>query len=104
MTPFVALRDHKVTWEHTVDIVVRMDVDRDTLTLLPNELKLVVMQRVLPDDPYAPHNPRLGALYLNLAEYASAGEVTRRYLLSQSKTNATLKVHPSFAYVTAKLI
>jgi hypothetical protein len=107
-TEFIKLKDHGVSWEHVVDVVVRMDIDRDTCDLLPNELKLVVMQvsacttcdviyltlpqRVIPGDPDAPHNPRLGALYLNLAEYASSGAVTRRYLLRESKTNATLKV------------
>lgn len=54
--------------------------------------RVVALQRVIPGDIDAPHNPRLGALYLNLAEYASAGAITRRYLLLQSKTNATLKV------------
>jgi hypothetical protein len=44
MTEYVKLKEHKVTWEHTVDVVVKMDVDRDSLDLLPNELKLVVMQ------------------------------------------------------------
>ncbi|TFK69857.1 hypothetical protein BDN72DRAFT_857388 [Pluteus cervinus] len=91
-TNFVRLRDHDVIWEHTLDIIVRMDVERDTCDLLPNELKLVVMQKVIPDAIDAPRNPRFGALYLNLAEYASAGVVTRRYLLSESKTNATMKL------------
>jgi hypothetical protein len=35
---------------------------------------------------------RLGALYLNLSEYVGHGKVERRYLLRDSKTNATLKV------------
>lgn len=130
MTPYLKLQDHSVVWEHTLDVVVQMDVNRDTTDLLPNELKLVVMQvrfhdshimtlypsfacplmsflrtsltdtmltispftqRVIPGDIDAPHNPRLGAVYLNLAEYADVGPITRRYLLSQSKTNATLK-------------
>jgi len=44
MTPYLKLQDHNVVWEHTLNVVVRMDVDRDTGDLLPNELKLVVMQ------------------------------------------------------------
>jgi len=92
MTPYLKLRDHNVVWEHTLNVVVRIDVDRDTMDLLPNELKLVVMQRVISGDIDAPHNPRLGAIYLNLAEYANAGPVTRQYLLSESKTNATMKL------------
>lgn len=50
------------------------------------------LQRVIHGDPDAPRNPRVGSIYLNLAQYVSAGIVTRRYLLRQSKTNATLKV------------
>lgn len=100
MTTFLPLQDHKVTWEQTLNVVVKMDVQRDTMDLLSNELKLVVMQRVIPGDIDAPHNPRLGAVYLNLAEYADAGPVTRRYLLCESKTNATLKV-PSHLFLTS---
>ncbi|KAF4607805.1 hypothetical protein EYR40_000140 [Pleurotus pulmonarius] len=94
ITTFGQLKEHKVVWNHTVDVVVKMDVERDTLELLPNELKLEVMQRVIPNDPSAPQNPRLGVLYLNLAQYASptTPSVTRRYLLQKSKTNATLKL------------
>ena len=44
MTPYLKLQDHNIVWEHTLNVVVRMDVDRDTADLLPNELKLVVMQ------------------------------------------------------------
>jgi hypothetical protein len=62
----------------------------------PNPLKLVVMQRVIPDsdDPDgSPQNPRLGVVYLNLAEYiVGKGSVERKYLLKESKTNSVLKV------------
>lgn len=43
-------------------------------------------------DPDAPQQPRLGVVSLNLAEYADKDAVTRRYLLRESKTNATLQV------------
>ncbi|KAJ8474577.1 hypothetical protein ONZ51_g7136 [Trametes cubensis] len=185
MTPWAKLQSYNVKWEHSVNVVVQMDVHRETGDLLPNELKLVVMQqsprtprdaqdaakgiptmmplrggpghaqsscmlcpaaaiqgaqvvllrrgvmhgtysggiaasapsqstsprlarlpaskqsglrtlrkdkRVIPGDPDSPQQPRIGAVYLNLAEYADAGKVTRRYLLRQSKTNATLKL------------
>lgn len=49
-------------------------------------------KRVIPGDLGAPLNPRLGHIELNLAEYANAGPVTRRYLLRRSKVNALLKV------------
>ncbi|KAI0649651.1 N-terminal C2 in EEIG1 and EHBP1 proteins-domain-containing protein [Trametes meyenii] len=92
MTPWAKLQSYNVRWDHSVNVVVQMDVHRETGDLLPNELKLVVMQRVIPGDPDSPQQPRIGAIYLNLAEYADAGKVTRRYLLRQSKTNATLKL------------
>ncbi|KAJ6625110.1 N-terminal C2 in EEIG1 and EHBP1 proteins-domain-containing protein [Mycena sp. CBHHK59/15] len=99
-TPWQPLRDHSVSWEHPLDAVVQMSIERDsTHHLHPHPFKLVVMQRVIANDPNTPHNPRLGAVYLDLAEYASSsstpdakGLVTRRYLLRDSKTNATLKL------------
>ncbi|KAL4253205.1 hypothetical protein ABKN59_004723 [Abortiporus biennis] len=92
MTDWSKLRNYTVRWDHKVSVVVQMDVHRETLDLLPSELRLVVMQRVVAGDPDAPSEPRLGAVYLNLAEYANAAVVTRRYLLSESKTNALLKL------------
>lgn len=50
------------------------------------------MQLVEADDKYAPRNPRLGDLTLNLAEYVGEGSVARRYLLRHCKTNATLQL------------
>jgi hypothetical protein len=74
-----------------------MDVERDTLDLLPSPLKLSVIQA----DAEHGHSKgkgasnghsRLGVVHLDLAQYAGKGEVGRRYLLRDSKTNATLKV------------
>lgn len=92
MTQWAPLQSYTVNWDHRVSVVVQMDVHRETGDLLPCELKLVAMQRVVHGDPNAPRQPRLGAVYINLAEYANAGSVSRRYLLRESKTNATLKV------------
>ena len=92
MTQWAPLQSYTVKWDRKVNIVVQMDVHRETSDLLPCELKLIVMQRVVHGDPNAPRQPRLGAVYINLAEYADAGAVSRRYLLRESKTNATLKV------------
>ena len=39
------------------------------------------MQRISHEDPHeSPQNPRLGAVYLNLAEYIHQGNVERGYL------------------------
>ncbi|KAI0078095.1 hypothetical protein K474DRAFT_1594799, partial [Panus rudis PR-1116 ss-1] len=99
MTEWVELHNYNAKWGHRVNVVLQMDVHRETGDLLPSELKLVVMQRVIPGDPDAPRNPRLGAVYLNLAEYADAGTVTRRYLLRESKINATLKLSIKLTHI-----
>ncbi|KAI6126855.1 hypothetical protein F5141DRAFT_1083757 [Pisolithus sp. B1] len=91
-TPFVQLKEHNVVWEQTLDFVVQMNVGKESGELSDSPAKLVVMQRVVPGDADAPRNPRVGAIHLNLAQYVGAGVVTRRYLLRQSKTNATLKL------------
>jgi N-terminal C2 in EEIG1 and EHBP1 proteins len=97
-TPFLKLKDHSVVWSHTLDTLLKFDIDRETSQIHPNPLKLVVMQRVIPDDPDgSPQNPRLGAVYLNLAEYVGKGSVERKYLLKESKTNSVLKVSCCFS-------
>ncbi|KAJ7475677.1 N-terminal C2 in EEIG1 and EHBP1 proteins-domain-containing protein [Mycena latifolia] len=99
-TPWLPLRDHAVTWDQPLSAVVQMSIDRDTHHLLPHPFKLTVLQRVIANDPDAPEKPRFGAVELDLAEYAdsvpalhgSKGIVTRRYLLRDSKTNATMRL------------
>jgi len=92
-TKYLPLQDHAVKWEHKLHTTLKIPVSRETGILEGCSFKLVVNQRVIPGDPDAPRNPRLGAIYLDLSEYAGvAGETTRRYLLRQSKTNATMKV------------
>jgi hypothetical protein len=93
MTPYLPLKEHSVVWSQSLDTILKLDIDRETSHILPNPLKLVVVQRVVPGDPHGnPQNPRLGAVYLNLSEYVGQGSVNRRYLLKESKTNAILKV------------
>ncbi|KAG8924356.1 hypothetical protein FRC03_011266 [Tulasnella sp. 419] len=92
VTSYVQLRDHAVRWEHTTEVVVELKIKRETGDLLPSELKLIVHELPLQGIDNAQPHSRFGVLYLNLAEYADAGPVTRRYLLRESKTNATLKL------------
>ncbi|KAG2040702.1 hypothetical protein BDR03DRAFT_948318 [Suillus americanus] len=101
-TPFEQLKEHNVVWEHTLDVMVQIGIGRETNELGSCEAKFVVMQRVIPGDPDAPRNPRLGAVSLNLAQYVDAGVVTRRYLLRQSKTNATLKLTVQLEHVSGE--
>lgn len=91
-----------MVWEHTLDVMVQIGIGRETNELGGCEAKFVVMQRVIPGDPDAPRNPRLGAVSLNLAQYVDAGVVTRRYLLRQSKTNATLKLTVQLEHVSGE--
>ncbi|KAJ7243611.1 N-terminal C2 in EEIG1 and EHBP1 proteins-domain-containing protein [Mycena haematopus] len=102
-TPFLPLHEHSVVWDHPLSAVVQMSIDRDTQRLLPHPFTLKVVQRVVSGDPDAPANPRLGTVELDLAEYTDSvpadninvprkGTVTRRYLLNDSKTNATLRL------------
>ncbi|KAF9011636.1 hypothetical protein BDZ89DRAFT_1077576 [Hymenopellis radicata] len=96
-TVFLPLREHSVAWSQSLSFHLKIPLSRDREnpdSLLPSPAKFVVTQRVVAGDPDAPRNPRLGAVYLNLAEYAgpTVGEVTRRYLLRDSKTNTTLKL------------
>jgi len=101
-TLFEQLKEHSVVWEHTLDLMVQMGIGRETNELGGCEAKFVVMQRVIPGDPDAPRNPRLGAVSLNLAQYVDAGVVTRLYLLRQSKTNATLKLTVQLEHVNGE--
>lgn len=115
MTQFLPLKDHSVVWSQNLHTTVKMTISRhgstpnaatspttnDSAGLLQSSpMKLVVVQRIIPGDPGAPRNPRLGAVYLDLAEYAGVnGETTRKYLLRESKINATLKLTISVTHV-----
>ncbi|KAG2076282.1 hypothetical protein BDR04DRAFT_1090263 [Suillus decipiens] len=101
-TLFEQLKEHSVVWEHTLDLMVQMGIGKETNELGGCEAKFIIMQRVIPGDPDAPRNPRLGAVSLNLAQYVDAGVVTRLYLLRQSKTNATLKLTVQLEYVSGE--
>jgi len=48
ITAWTELSDHTATWDHHVALVVRMDVDRETLDLHASELKLTVLQVLFP--------------------------------------------------------
>ena len=61
ITVWTELSDHTATWDHHVALIVRMDVDRETLDLHTSELKLTVLQvlcSVLLDDKEAQHTCR----------------------------------------------
>ncbi|KAF9452133.1 hypothetical protein P691DRAFT_756733 [Macrolepiota fuliginosa MF-IS2] len=106
-TPYLDLKDHSVHWNQQLSTIVRLDVERDSGSILPCPFKLVVMQRVKLDPHHDAHlasaEPhRLGALHLNLSEYVGHGSVERRYLLRESKTNATLKLTIELEFISGE--
>ncbi len=42
--PYLPLDEHNVKWSQTVNVTVQVAVNRETMDLLPSELKLVVEQ------------------------------------------------------------
>ncbi|CAE6450858.1 unnamed protein product [Rhizoctonia solani] len=90
-TPTVPIADHTVRWDELVEMAVPMGITKETKGLLPADLKLTVEQVPQSNELVKPR-AALGVVHLNLAEYAGKGPVTRRYLLRESKTNATLKL------------
>ncbi|KAF5350657.1 hypothetical protein D9756_008611 [Leucocoprinus leucothites] len=106
-TLYTPLKDHSVHWNQTLSTVVRLDVDRDNGYIFPCPFKLVVMQRPNNNDdpderPESPQEHRLGAVYLNLSEYVGHGPVERRYLLRESRTNATLKLTIELDFISGQ--
>ncbi|KIJ27947.1 hypothetical protein M422DRAFT_784675 [Sphaerobolus stellatus SS14] len=91
-TEFYPLDHFKVKFETEIDAAVQMSIEKETLKLMSSTLKLTVLQLVIPGDPAAPPNPRLGHVCVDLAEYANLGPVTRNYLLRRSKVNALLRM------------
>ncbi|CAE6501291.1 unnamed protein product [Rhizoctonia solani] len=90
-TPTVAIADHTVRWDELVEMAVPMGIAKETKGLMPADLKLTV-EHVPQSNELVKPRAALGVVRLNLAEYAGKGPVTRRYLLRESKTNATLKL------------
>lgn len=89
-----AIREHKVAWEYTKVLPVRLTIDRSGM-LQESEIHFEVMQEY--SSGARGERIILGNVRLNLAEYVDAGEdgdgtITRRYLMQDSKINSTLKV------------
>lgn len=85
------LHDHSVAYNQRVDVELEMFVDKDTKELQPCELRLEVQQNI-PSLDLKDQKEVLGVVYINLAQYAKAGAVTRRHLLQKSKVNAVMRV------------
>ncbi|KAL8816907.1 MAG: hypothetical protein Q9223_004168 [Gallowayella weberi] len=88
------IREHKVAWDYDKLLPVRLTIDRNAL-LQESEIHFEVMQEY--SSGARGERIILGNVRLNLAEYVDAGEdgdgnVTRRYLMQDSKINSTLKI------------
>ncbi|KAJ1661138.1 hypothetical protein IWQ61_000008 [Dispira simplex] len=80
------ISDHRVDLGYQISKKLDLVIGKDGV-LSNCELYLQVKQETNQDSPRT-----LGVLTLNLAEYAQEGEVTRRYLLQESKSNSTFKI------------
>ncbi|EIN14698.1 hypothetical protein PUNSTDRAFT_130322 [Punctularia strigosozonata HHB-11173 SS5] len=93
MTPYVPLVEHATQWEHTVGVVVQMGLHRETSELLPNELKLQVVQAIqMHQDIQDRARSRSTLLSMRIRK--------RYYPLPHSKTNALLKLTLQLDYVS----
>ncbi|CAA19306.1 cortical variant C2 domain protein, human FAM102A and FAM102B ortholog, implicated in signalling or endocytosis [Schizosaccharomyces pombe] len=79
--------EHRVTWEYETCVSVRMIIDNDNLL----KDKFLILQ-VLCDSHTDSGVIRLGILKINLTEYVYVGQDTRKYLLADSKINATIRI------------
>ncbi|KAG9119695.1 hypothetical protein FRC07_005145 [Ceratobasidium sp. 392] len=97
-TETVKIIDHTVVWDEVIEVAANMGITKETKGLMPCDLKLTVEQQ---HDLVKPKTT-LGVVRLNLAEYVGKGAVTRRYLLRDSKTNATLKMTVDVKYLSGE--
>ncbi|KAL9124472.1 MAG: hypothetical protein Q9217_006199 [Psora testacea] len=94
-TPKSPIREHKVTWDYTRILPVRLTVDKNGM-LQYSEIHFEVLQEYSPSA--RAERILLGNVKLNLAEFVEGSEhgeeegVVRRYLMQESKINSTLKI------------
>ena len=95
------IREHRAAWDYNKNIPVRMTIDKNQ-SLQPCEVLFEIVQDY--NDGGRGGRVHLGNVKLNLAEYTNPSEIaqdpmdpdevtiTRRYLMQDSKVNATLKI------------
>lgn len=104
-----SINEHRATFEFTKDLSIKLTIDKN-LSLHPCEIHFEILQEY--HDGGRGGRVHLGNVTLNLAEYTSANEanmddepeaengmITRRYLMQDSKVNATLKIGISMRQV-----
>ena len=92
------IKEHKVSWDYTRTIPVRLTIDKNN-----NLQECAINLEVVQDYNSGGRGEKitLGFVSINLAEYVEESEgtgpdgeegITRRYLMQESKINSTLKV------------
>ncbi|KAJ1834741.1 hypothetical protein LPJ63_001690 [Coemansia sp. RSA 2711] len=90
-SPRVPVVNREVLWSHAVRQAVDIPIGRDGV-LAPCELRIAIRQEV-----YSHVRMKVGALTVNLSEYARLSGSSRRYFLQECKLNCTLKLSISVA-------
>ncbi|KAK6356985.1 hypothetical protein TWF718_001318 [Orbilia javanica] len=85
-TSKIPIKEHRVTWRYTKELVIKMTVDRNGM-LSPVYLDLEIIQEYSGRERII-----LGTLELNLAEYVGRERENRRYLMQASKINSTVQI------------
>ncbi|KAG4025956.1 hypothetical protein MFRU_047g00200 [Monilinia fructicola] len=96
-TPRSPIKEHKVCWDYTRTLPVRLTIDRN------NQLSECLIHFEIIQDYNSGQSAKgervtLGHITLNLAEYVDESEVegeegvVRRYLMQESKINSTAKI------------
>ncbi|KAI9304085.1 EEIG1/EHBP1 N-terminal domain-containing protein [Cunninghamella echinulata] len=86
ITTNIPINDHTVIWRHSVKTQCELVISKQHL-LMPCELKLEIYQEI-----GGSNLKQIGALSLNISEYATLGHITKRYLLEECKFNSLIKV------------
>ncbi|KAJ1892182.1 hypothetical protein LPJ66_006496, partial [Kickxella alabastrina] len=85
-SPSMPVVNQEVRWAHAVQKTVDIPISKDGM-LMPCELKVSIKQEV-----YSHVRTKVGALAVNLSEYARLSGSSRRYFLQECKLNCTLKL------------
>ncbi|KAF2152016.1 hypothetical protein K461DRAFT_227020, partial [Myriangium duriaei CBS 260.36] len=96
-TPKFTIKDHKVVYDYAKTIQLRLVIGKDSV-LQDSHLNFDIQQEY--QSSGRTERITLGVIKLNLAEYvdtgaadqAEGGNITRRYLMQESKINSTLKI------------
>ncbi|EPS44312.1 hypothetical protein H072_1698 [Dactylellina haptotyla CBS 200.50] len=96
-TSKIPIKEHRVTWRYTKELVVKMTVDRSGM-LSPVYLDLEIIQEYSGRERII-----LGTLELNLAEYVGREREHRRYLMQASKINSTVQISTELKQISGDI-